>query len=77
MQSIDKWATHTLCIEVMSFKGLTNYYLWFMEGYYEKVALLTASGETDPGRDLAATQFTKTCVAYNIIEFEDYKLKTI
>jgi hypothetical protein len=28
-------------------------------------------------RDLAATLFTKNCVAYNIIEFKHYKVKTI
>jgi hypothetical protein len=28
-------------------------------------------------RDLAATLFTKNCVAYNIIEFKHYKVKNI
>ncbi len=37
--------------------------------------MVASAGEAD--RDLAATQFTKNCVAYNIIEFKHYKFKII
>jgi hypothetical protein len=38
-------------------------------------SMVASAGETD--RDLAATQFTKNGIAYNIIEFEHYKFKTV
>jgi hypothetical protein len=36
---------------------------------------IASAGETN--RDLAATQFTKNCLAYNITEVGHYKFKTI
>jgi hypothetical protein len=33
----------------------------------QRGSMVASAGDTDP--DLAATQFTKNCVAYNIMEF--------
>jgi hypothetical protein len=33
-------------------------------------SMVASAGETD--RDMAATQFTKNCVAYNIVEFQTF-----
>jgi hypothetical protein len=38
-------------------------------------SIVPSAGETD--QDLDATQFTKNCIAYNIIKFKYYKFKTI
>ncbi len=44
VQSIVEWATPTSCTEVLLFTGLANYCHWFMEGFSEIAALLTALG---------------------------------
>jgi hypothetical protein len=44
VQSIVERATPTLCMEVLHFTGLANYYLWFVEGYAELAVPLTALG---------------------------------
>ncbi len=48
-------------------------YILFHDEYIP--SMVASAGETD--QDLAATQFTKNCVAYNIIDFNHFKFKTI